>query len=58
MKTDILKKFYPGISNINEKIYADAVARANAMLLAANHLSGYTENALRQLSESKNFQNY
>ncbi len=53
MKSDIMIKLYPGISNVNERITAEAVARANSMLQAANQLTGYAETAFRQLAVSK-----
>jgi len=50
MKLDIMSKLYPGISNINERISAEAVARANSVLTAANQLNSYVETAYRQLA--------
>lgn len=57
MKQDIMSKLYPGIGNVNERISAEAVARANSLLLAANQLTGYAESAYRQLQMSKNLEN-
>jgi hypothetical protein len=53
MKSDILNKLYPGIGDVNERISAEAVARANDLLRATNQLSGYAEVAFRQLAMSK-----
>ena len=50
MSTEAIAKLYPGIANVKERITAEAVARTQAMLFAANQLNGYLEAATRQLA--------